>query len=323
MVRVKKNRQPAKAQPKKKTRPRPPRNRVPQDLAASPYALARLDPWNPGARGAKVPDFDNNASCASEFTFEFNSATDANGRTCTIFPLWPSCVAKNTAWNAGAGVYFGNGSNFPLGQSGAFFSGWDECVGLRVVGAGIKFRCPLNTNNAQGKAVFIPMSIAEMRGWSGAAGAGQGLGESDFAVRKGAEKMELSDMANGHDKWFVMSTLDPTSNMYIEPNLDMIGAAMDATDFPNYVGCVVAVMGAPASTVVLEATVTLHYEWLPGKTYNFMATRAEPTRLGVLEKVNNIAEATPRFMDGVSSIAGNVFKAVTTGLKIAGTIGLL
>lgn len=297
-------------------------SRVPNDLSTNPYALARLDPWSPGAKGAKVPDFDNNPSCSGDFTFEVNFITDANGRVSAVLPFWPSCTFKAAPWSAANSRYELTGVSNVLAQQGAFFSGWDECVGLRIVGGGVKLKTPLNANNVSGKVFIASMSVAEMKGWA-SAGATGGMADADFSNRKYVEKRELSDLLASGGTKAVMSVLDPSGFTYYEPGVDPLTAAVDNGDFGNYLGFAIAVIGAPASTTVLEASCTVHYEWLPGKTYNWMATAPEPANTGLLERVNNIAERTPKILDNIGNIASNVYSAVKTGLSIAGTIGLL
>jgi len=295
---------------------------LPNNIPATPYAYARLDPFNPLARGAKVPDFDNNHSCAGDFTIDIPISTDANGNACVVFPFWPINVARVASWNPTSLRYELLGGITSIPQSGAFFSGWDECVGLRLVGAGAKIRSGLNGNNVSGKVFVNTMSIAEMRGWRDQLATG-GYPVADLTGRKAVVKKQLSEMVAGQELKFSSSVLDPSAFTYLKPETDPLEPTLDLADCPNYIGMVIFIQGAPASSLAVEVSCVMHYEWIPGKSFNFLATRPEPANSALLERVNNYAEQTPRIIETLGSIAGNVFQAVKTGLSVAGTMGLI
>jgi len=324
MVKVngKSTRQKPKGKRPRPTPARPKRDRqekIPPAMASNPYALARMDPWDPRAKGAKVPDFDNNYSAALSFNYDTNITVTAAGAGCIVLPFWPSNTYQYGTISGSK--YLLTGGKGTLPQSGAMFSGWDECTGLRVVGAGVKVSTQLNTNNATGRVYLCPMSISEMRAW--AANPTDGYTESDLIGRKGVEKRTLSDLAAGTDLKFTSSILDPSAFVYTEPGVDVLSAANDAADLPNYVGLVAIVQSAPGSVNAVEFSVVVHYEFIPGKNFAYMAGPPAYADTPLLEKVNRMAEQTPRIMDSVGNIAGNIFKAVKTGISIAGTVGLL
>lgn len=326
MVRVKNARKKQGTQPKqapKKSKARKPRNALPQNITNHPYALARLDPFNPNAAGAKVPDFDNNPSCAASFRMQASFTANASGNMARVITFWPNETYKDCAWDTtNLRWYMPSASGVSLPQTGQMFSGWDECVGLRIVGAGIQFRSPLNGNNVSGRVSFVPMSLSEIRLFNGIAVNG-GYSPSEFQVRKGAQTKDLSQLVAGSEVTFVSSALDPTAFIYTDPAQSLFSLTMDSGDSPNILGLVVCIEGAPANVTVLDATIIVHYEWLPGKTYNWMPAQPEPAQLGLMEKVNNIAEQSPRFLDSVGTIASGVFSTLQSGFKVARSIGII
>lgn len=298
---------------------------IPTVVAKHPYAYARLDPFDQRARGAKVPDFDNNASAAGDFVFDLGMSTNANGNGCVVVPFWPCRVIEVAQWNNTASRFeLTTGGVGVLAQSGGYFSGWDECIGCRVVGAGMKIRSGMNDNNVSGNMYIVPMSLLEMKTWK-AQGTTGGYTFTDLKNRKGTIKKTMSEMTKGQEVKCVSTVLDPTAFSYINPdpvNDPMLATGAEQGDAPNYMGFVVVVEG-PVSLVVADLQIVLHLEWIPGKNFQFMTSRAEPANTALLEKINNYAEQAPSIITTLGDIAGNVFNAVQTGMKVAGTLGLL
>lgn len=307
---------PQPAKPKNATKAKKKQVQVP----SHPYALARLDPWNPGAKGAKVPDFDNRYSIGGAVTYSLSLTVPASGNGCWLLPFWPKAALLTCTGDSNGWIVYGNGPT-SIAQYTAMFSGYDEAVGCRLVGAGVKVTTPLNDQSATGRVYLSGMSTLEMRAWAGNVANVQKT--TDISQRTLTVKKQLSNMVNSLPEQYVMSVLDPTALTYWPTDSSILDVGNDVGDIPAYMGLVICVDGAPASSTCLEVDVVCHYEWVPGKTFAWMATRAEPANMQLLERVNNIAEAAPSFITGIGNIAQHVIKAVKTGITVAGTIGLL
>jgi hypothetical protein len=318
MVKVKTQRKQSNG-PKRKA-PRRKSEGVPRAIVSNPYALARLDPFNPGAKGAKVPDFDNNSSAAFSVQYETTLTVSASGVLCAAFPLWPSNVYSLASTQAHGWALTGN--PFTIPEQAANFSGWNEATGLRIVGAGIRVDTNLNQNNATGKIWLSPMSVQEMAAWRGDT-ATRGYLEAEITRRKGTVRRALSDLAAEGGMGFISSALDPSSMHYVDPSIDILDPAFNGLTIPNNLGCLMLVTGAPANTACIDVTITMHLEFLPGKNFQYLIGPAAPCNYQLLEKVNNIAEQTPKVIERLGDIGGHIVTAVKTGLKVAATIGIL
>lgn len=292
-----------------------------EEIPNHPYALARLDPWNPNAKGAKIPDFDNRHSVGGAVTYTVALTVPASGNGCWLLPFWPKAALLTCTGDATTGwITFGNAPT-SIAQYNSMFSGYDEAIGCRLVGGGAKISTPLNANNVSGRVYLSGMSTVEMRAWAGNVANVQKT--TEISQRSQVEKLEMGNLVGQPPKQFVTSTLDPTANIYWPSDKSPLDVGEDVGDIPAYVGLLLCVDGAPASTTALEVDIICHYEWVPGKTYQWMATRAEPANMAMMEKVNNMAEAAPSFITGVGNIAQHAIAALRAGVSVAGALGFL
>jgi len=293
---------------------------LPRELATNPYALARLDPFNPGCTGAKIPDFDNNNSAALSVQFELSLNSDNLGYLGMVFPF--TTANSHTTCNMSGGAWLFNGGVNAIPEHAANFSGWNEAIGLRVVGAGLKLDTNLNANNADGRLFIIPMSTAEMRVWR-ADQVNRSYTTAELTRRKGVVRKSLSDLASDpFGMGFNSTYLDPSCQTYVDPQYDYLSASYNGP-FPNQMGCVLICEGMPFSRACIEVTVILHLEFIPGKSFSYLTNGAEPCNMKLLETVNNIAEKTPRVIQKLGDIGGHLMSAFSTGVKVAGVMGLL
>lgn len=292
---------------------------LPKGLLEHPYALARLNPFDSRAEGAKVPDFDNNFSATITGHMEFSLTSTSAGNLTALFPLIPAHM-----WSMG-GLTNGNvkfdGVPNGLPEHATNFSGWDECSGLRVVGVGAKIDTTLNANNAQGRIYLIPMSSLEMRGYR-IDPVNNIVPNSTLTRKHGVARRAVADLAAEGGMAFVGSILDPTALTYIDPAWDQFVAAYNGP-VANQMGFAILAEGLPASSTCIEVSIVIHLEFLPGNKFQYMSTRAEPSNIRLLEQINNVAEQAPRAIERVGDIGAKLITAFKTGVKVVGALGLL
>lgn len=259
-------------------RPRPPRGKK------SAYEAAIADPFSSRAVGAKVPDWDSRYSASWRSSEFLNVTTDTYGYACTVVRFSnPGILYTRTSSNAGGTFNLNAGADGSWSDSLNVLASSDSAaVAVRPVAGGVKLVPLVNSTTATGRVYVVPMEEHSIIRWKNNV---VGYSESVFRRAQGSKTYSLNGLVDSPKVVFTASPCDPTCHVYVPTSTSYVNGAFGS--FANMIGVAIVVVGAPASTTVLDLEVIGHWEFLPGMAYEGLAGQAESYNPGVMERVAN------------------------------------
>lgn len=270
------------------------------------YEEALRNPFGEAGIGAKIPDFDSRVSATWRSCDYSTITTDAAGYACTVYRFSNPGIAYTNTLSNTAGVFKLNG-----GSSGSYSDfggplayGISTCDSVRPVAGGLRLVPYQNATTAQGKVYVVPLSEHQVSVWAGNT---TGLTESAFRRMADSKTYSLATLTLGSAQVVARSyPCDPTAYMYIPPDSGYPTRAFEA----NTLCFAVVVIGASASTTILDVEQVCHWEFLPGTSYEGLAGKAAPYSPGILERVANFVTNSQPIQDAAQAVSGFALDSV-------------
>lgn len=249
------------------------------------YETAVIDPFDPRALGAKVPDFDSNPSytiCSKDL---WTITADANGFAGNVlFFSTPQVRNVGTSSITGGNFAFG-GSRFGWSDLGGTIS-TTTVSGIRLVGGGLRISNLLSSAGstaASGRLIIAPASASTLTALVIGSGS---VSESTARRLPGAKVYSLASLASSSDSPVGHSgALDPSAHCYVIPTMDLTSTA---NDFPNHMGYILLVVGVAAGSTCIEVEQIAHWEVLPTPASASLANGSAMASVSMLERVSNL-----------------------------------
>lgn len=249
---------------------------------ASRYLASLLNPFAPTSAGVKLPDFDSNPSFTLASKDVVQISTDSYGYAGGVF--WVGISGRKwttSASNTGGTVTLTSGTNYDWNDSNSGLLSGSNCNGVRLVTGGIRLTNLLSasgSNAASGRLIIAPLSNAQVFDTAT-------FVEGDLRKQPGCLVIPLAGLAaSSAPVEAVAAPLDPSAFMYVNPNRSPTGVANDDPQFTSFVYLIV---GAPASSMLLEAECVANWEALPMISNATLCTPGVESSTSTLEKAFN------------------------------------
>jgi len=267
----------------------------PNELTPSAkFALAQLDPFEPLAQGAKVPDSTTIPSIANCDTDQVALTTSA-AQTLAAFAFWPTYTAATLVATHAAGVLSWNTTTVGALQNRRNQAAVVTNIeGIRPVAHAIRISSSLASTSATG---FVHIGIATESRLTAVANTWQlPVDVNEMTGLAHYKRFTLSALTQSPitaiNKW-----LDETAFRYEIP--EAINAPTGtASNLANFVfggswgQLVVMVENVPASSTILSAEHILLTEMLPKKTGFLIGSQAAPNSPGTMSAVSSMTSET-------------------------------
>jgi len=264
----------------------------PNELTPSAkFALAQLDPFEPLAQGAKVPDSTTIPSIANCDTDQV-ALTTAATQTLAAIAFWPSYTnaVLPATWTAGVLTWNTTLVQDRRNQAAVV----TNIEGIRAVAHAIRLSCSLSATSATG---FVHIGI----------GTESRLSTSSTLWQLPTTVNEMTGLA--HYKRFTLSSLTQSPITAINKWLDETAFRYDipeaantpttaSSTFANFTfgstwgQLVVMVENVPASSTIISAEHILLSEMIPKKTGFLIGSQAAPNSPGTMSAVSSMTAET-------------------------------
>lgn len=249
---------------------------------ASRYLASLLDPFAATSAGVKLPDFDSNPSYTVASKDVVQITTDTYGYAGGVF--WQGISGRKwtvSASNTGGTVTLTGGTNYNWNDANSGLLTVANCNGIRLVTGGIRLTNLLSVsgnNAASGRLILAPLSNAQVYDTASFA-------EGDLRKQPGCMVIPLAALAaSSAPVEAVAAPLDPSAFCYVGSNRTPTGVANDDPQFTSFVYMIV---GAPASSILMEVECVANWEALPMISNATLCTPGVESSTTILEKAFN------------------------------------
>jgi hypothetical protein len=268
-------------------------------ISPARYLQALKDPFSEISSGVKVPDFDGNPSftLASKDVAQFT--TDAAGYAGGVIVYGgPTRAFYYSASNTAGTITLSGGSSVAWSDQTSGLLTTSNAYSARLVAGGFRITNLLSlagNTPASGRLIVAPVSNVQYFSTGSF---------TESALRKipGCMVIPLAALAASHLPVIgVTRPLDPSAFCYLPVNRSFSGVANDDPQFTSFLWMVV---GAPASTTILECETAAHWEVLPVLTNAVLTTAGTTSSYSTLERAFNWAqENSPLTWDNAYTFA--------------------
>jgi len=287
------------------------------------FTLAQIDPFNEKVYGAKIPDANTIPSSTCVIQDDYNLSADAvYGTAAQAF--MPYLGRSRTVGTAGSSTSWTWPASFNGDASSKLSSVSGNFNVVRPVAHGIRISCALAPTAVTG-LVHVGIYTNGMLGastWDLPINIGQ-LGNAVWY-----KKFPLS-MLTAKPLTIINKIGDVSSQLYREPSSVVSGNAGDLVFQTNGWGTIViAVTGAPLSSIPVAVEAIIHIEGQPSSTGVLTSSPAadfNPAELAATSRVASVTDATmwegsepnhlQEAVNAIQSGAQNAFEAVDTNIR--------